>query len=308
MSANAIAVKFRRQIKKKAALNRKAGFSKNTAKFDWSDERQSFGERLYQSLDYLAFKTKSGSAVAACETIEKIVAEREKYSLFRKFFPNEWQNSKASCFKTGYYENYSERVNEFFHLVNKNLFPLLAGWNDDPEMDFERFGIFPMNFDLCCDEIEPENLRASYAAGLLFYFRDGELWDFFAEQYNVRIEDLPEVCDRPDENLWRLDKKSEAGIYVELFELVDHSTGSPWLDTLSCRGSEWYEWNEDTIGELSEAYREATDLLERVSSLDDLFETRPKETLLNLISLWNEGKLPDTMQNKRRASGEKKQK
>ncbi len=293
-AAVATAIKHRRQIKKRATLNRKAESPKKVVQFDWSGKRQSFGERLYQSLDYLACKVKSGNAVAACETIEKIVAEREKFSLFQKFFPAEWQNSKASCFKIGYYENYSERTNELFDLVNKNLFPLLAGWNDDPEMEFEHFGIFPMNFDLCCEEIQPENLRVSYAAGLLFYFRDEELWDFFAEQYNVRIDELPEVCDRPDENLWRLDKKSEAGIYVELFELVDHSTGNPWLDTLSCRGSEWYEWNEDTIGELSRAYREATELLERVYSLDDLIEARPRETLLNLISLWNDGKLPDT--------------
>lgn len=285
-------VKLRRQIKNPVKFNGKVESSQKAVQFDWNGERHSFGEKLYQSLDYLAFKAQSRSAVGACETIERIVAERVKYSLFQKFFPREWQKSKASCFKTGYYENYTERTNELFELINENLFPLLGGWNGDPEMDFERFGIFPLNFDLCCEEIEPENLRVSYAAGLLFYYRDGELHDFFAEHYNVQICDLPEISDRPDENLWRIDKESEAGIYVELFELVDHTTGNPWLDMLSCRGGDWYEWNEDTIGELTDTYREAVDLLNRMSFLDALFEARPQETLHNLISLWNDGKLP----------------
>lgn len=273
--------------------------------FDWnSTAPQSFGEKLYQAIEYLSFKAANHNAVRACETIEKIVSEQQKYRLFQKFFPDEWRASRTSVFKTGYYSHYSERVNEFFDLVNARMFPLLSGWNDDPETDFENFFIFSLNFDLCCEEIDPEHLRVGYSAGLLFYFQDGEIWDYFANRYKVRKNDFPEINDRPHENLWLSGKDPETKMYVEMFELVDHSTGNPWLDRLNCQGGGWYGWDEETILQLARSYKEANELLERIESLDALIEANPKQILLNLITLWNEGRLPDT-KNERRTIGEK---
>lgn len=77
---------------------------------------------------------------------------------------------EGEFFKTGDYVHYSERTCEFFSLVHQKMFPLLEGWNEDPETDFENFYIFSLNHDLCCEEIEYEYLHVSYAAGLIFIF------------------------------------------------------------------------------------------------------------------------------------------
>ncbi len=142
-----------------ASLARKAnpGFE-----IEWNSRAPFFGEKLYQAIEYLGFRARNCNAISACAQLEKIIAEQQKYRLFKKFFPAEWNNSCTSFFKTGYYENYSERTNEFFRLVHEKLFPVLSGWNEDSEAELENFYIFSFNIDLCCEEIEYENLRISY--------------------------------------------------------------------------------------------------------------------------------------------------
>jgi hypothetical protein len=269
---------------------------------NWNDPRKPFGERLYKATEYLRFKARSRNAANACETIGQIVSEAQKYRLFQKFFPDEWRKSKASFFKTGEYVHYSERCCEFFSLVHQKMFPLLEGWNEDPETDFENFYIFSLNYDLCCEELEYEHLHASYVAGLIFYFRDDEgIWEFFAQNYNVSREDLPEICERPNQKIWGLERTGKIGLYVNLLELVDHSTGNPWLDTVNCHGSGCFGWDEDTFLFLAESYKEAVRLLEQSCQVDSLITQDAQGVLLDLIMLWNEGQLPLERKNQRLA-------
>lgn len=260
--------------------------------FDWSSRKLCFGETLHQAIEYLAFKSETANAVRACEAIEKIVSEQRKYALFRQFFPEEWNESKASFFKRGYYFHYNERLNELFSLINEKMFPLLGGW-DDPEMEFEHFYIFSLNIDLCCEDIEYENLRASYVAGLLFLFRDEEIWEYFEKNYKIKKEDFPEIYESPNENLWQLQKTGKIETYLDLFELVDHSTGNPWLDTVNCRDYACYEWTEDNLLFLTESFKEATAIFDQTARLDELFAENPRKILLDLISLWNDARLPE---------------
>ncbi len=262
---------------------------------NWNKRAEPFGEKLYKSLDYLAFRAGHSNAARACDVIEKIVAEREKYILFQQFFPAQWRTSQASCFKTGFYENYSERINEFFELINKNLFPLLSGWNDDPETDFENFPIFSFNYDLCCEEIEYEHIRPSYLLGLVFYVESDELWESIENRYGIKQEELPDIYNKPHESVWRSQFRREETLrlYVDLFEIVDHSTGNPWLDTTNCcQYGDFYTWSAETIAELARTFKEANELLNRLETLDAFIEANPKKTMFDLIALWNTGELP----------------
>ncbi len=254
-----------------------------------TSEGNPFGERLYKSIAYLDFKSRSANAAAACETIENIIAGQQKYKLFQEVFPEEWESSRTSFYKTGSYTNYSERANELFELINERCFPLFSGWNDDPDAEFERFTIFSMNFDICCDEIYYEDSRVSYLAGLLFYFRDEELWEYFAEMHGVTSSDFPRIKSDPHSSIWTAEKTPENEIYLDLFRLVDHSTGNPWLDTTNCAGSDWFSLDRETINLLTEAYKEANKTFEQLPELDARIQVNPRETLLDLITLWNEG-------------------
>jgi hypothetical protein len=246
-----------------------------------------FGERLAKSIEYLTYKARSHNAIAAHDYVAAIVSEQQKYALYREMFPEEWKRSRASLYSQGHFSKYSERVNEFFHLVNEKCFPLLEYWHDDPESEFEQFAIPPFNVDLCCEDIYFENLRISYAAGLIFYFPD-DAWDFLNEKFKVSRSDFPKINSDPDPNVW---DRQNCSLLGELLRLIDHSTGNPWLDSNYCQTADWYSWDRETIEELTKEFRAANETFEKLSKIDEMIEADPKKMLRELIEFWNKGKL-----------------
>jgi hypothetical protein len=259
----------------------------------WNNPEKSFAQRIYGAIDYLEFKVRNSNAGEACAQLEKIIQEQRKYQLFQKYFPDEWSRSEASLFKAGFYENYTERANEFFGLVDERLFPLLNGWNDDPETDFDNFNIFSLNLDLCCDDIEYENLRVSYLAALLIFSQDEEIWEFLANNYKINQADFPGINRYSFDKIWNLERTGRIGLYLNIFEVVDHSTGNPWLDATNCHYYETYSWDEKTVEHLTKSYKEAQKMLDETVLLDELIEANPREILSEMISLWNTGKIPE---------------
>ena len=251
----------------------------------------SFGDKLLRSLEYLGFKARSHNAIHACESVSRVLAEQKKYALFKEMFPNEWGVSKTSFYRAGRYKLYSERVCELFDLVNERCFPLLDHWNDDSEFEFERFAIMPLNFDLCCEDIDYDALRCSYVAGLIFYAYDTEIWDHFFEQYGVSKDDLPPIRREPHRSVWRKKQSAKTKPYSMLIRMVDHSTGNPWLDMLHCQYSELFEWDKQTIEALTWDYREAIGSFKNLEKLDERFSENPKQFLTDLINFWNTGRI-----------------
>lgn len=248
-----------------------------------------FGERLHLSIAYIDLKARLANAADACASVEKTIACQEKYRLYREMFPAEWAGSTASLYKAGVYKNYSERANELFELIDRERFPVIGGWNDDPEAEFEQFAIFSLNFDTCCEEIYPADLRVSYLAALLIFNNDEEIWEHFSEKYGISAPGLPRISSQPDEAIWRSDPVTEAAPFIGLFRLVDHSTGNPWLDINNCQGGEWYAFERDAIEELTKEYRAAIRLLRGLEKLDRRFEADPRLFMQELITLWNGG-------------------
>ena len=250
-----------------------------------------FGDKLLRSLEYLGFKSRSHNAAAACDTVSRCLAEQQKYALFLEMFPDEWRRSKTSLYRAGNYYRYSERVNELFQLVNEKCFPLLDYWNDDPELDFEQFMIMPLNLDLCCEDVDFDSLRTSYVAGLLFYFSESEVWDFFSEKYGLFARDFPEIARSPHENIWKKRQSIRTKPYCELIKLVDHSTGNPWLDICHCQYPELFDWDKETIQMLTQAHQDAAKAFTNLEALDERINANPRQVLSELISFWNSGRL-----------------
>lgn len=255
-------------------------------------------EKLSRSIEYLTYKARSHDAIAAHDYVSAIVSEQQKYVLYKEMFPNEWSRSRTSLYRRGSYEKYSERVNELFHLINDKCFPLLEFAHDDPESEFEHFAIPALNVDLCCEEIYFENLRTSYAAGLIFYFPD-EAWDFLNERFKVSRSSFAEINSDPHPNVWN---RKSGSLLGELLRLIDHSTGNPWLDSNYCKTADWYSWDRETIEELAKEFKAANDVFERLGSLDELIEADPKKMLSALIDFWNNGKLDKCCVGRKRRS------
>lgn len=266
----------------------------NSVAINWGDKNSRFGERLALATDYLEFKARLGNAVEAYKTVERIVSESRKFELYKRYFPDEWRASRASFVRRGFYFNYSERANEFFALVGERLFPLFAGWNDDPETDFEEFSIFSLNIDFCCADVEYEYISLAYALGLLLFTNDEEIWEFFEKNYKVRRKNFPEINDSAHENLWRGVRNSKVEPYLNLLEIIDHTTGNPWFDTSSCCVyGDTFDWSEQTIDLLTNSFRKAKRMLDEMDELDTLIKNDPEKMLKRLITFWNDGFLPD---------------
>lgn len=272
----------------------------------WSNPKKSYVERIYGAIDFLEFKVRNSNALEACRSVEKVIREQRKYQLFQKYFPDDWNRSRTSLFKTGAYENYTERANEFFELVNEHLFPILNGWNEDPETDFDNFNIFSLNVDFCCDEIEYENLRVSYVAASLLFSQSEEIWEFLENSYHITRADFPEINRYSFDQIWNLEKTGRIGLYLNIFEVVDHSTGNPWLDRTNCQYYESYSWDEKTVEFLTESYQEAQRMLEETVLLDELIEANTGETLAEMMSLWNTGKIPEARKKRQTKSERRK--
>lgn len=252
-----------------------------------------FGENLIHSLEYLRFKSRSHDARNACETVSRVVSEQNKYHLYKELFPEDWIRSTKSFYRAGGFKAYSERTNEFFHLVNDRCFPLLEYWHDDPDLELESFAIPPLNFDLCCEEVDFGGLRNSYLAGLMFYYlEDDEIWKYFAEKYSVDEDSLPSIKGSPNSKVWEEKQSEITKPFSDLIRLVDHSTGNPWLDTLSCQYPELFEWNKETVDLLTETYISGRQFFSNLDDLDRRLEDDPQRFLFELISFWNTGKVP----------------
>ena len=250
-----------------------------------------FGERLIRSLEYLRFKARSHNSIYACETVSRVVSEQHKYRLYIEMFPKEWERSSSSLHRAGYFKAHSERTNEFFQLVNDKCFPLLEYWHDDPELELDRFAIPPMNFDLCCEEVDFAHLRDSYLAGLMFYFlEDDEIWNYFSEKYAIDRDSLPPI-NASHPNIWKEKHGAKAKSFSDLIRLVDHSTGNPWLDVTNCQYPEFFEWNKETIDWLTEAYKAANVYFKNLEQLDEWIEEDAQTFFSELISFWNTGKV-----------------
>lgn len=253
--------------------------------------RSNFGDRLIRCLEYLRFKARSHNAVFACETVSRVVSEQHKYHLYMEMFPIEWKRSTRSLYKAGHFKAYSERTNEFFQLINDKCFPLLEYWHDDPDLELERFAIPAMNFDLCCEEVDFAGLRVSYLAGLMFYFlEDDEIWGYFSEKYGVDKESLPPIK-ASHADIWKKKQNAKTKPFCELMQLVDHSTGNPWLDITHCQYSECFEWNKETVDWLTVTYKSASQYFKNLEELDERIEEDAQTFLFELISFWNTGKI-----------------
>lgn len=247
-----------------------------------------FGDRLSKSIEYLGSKARSHNTIAAHDYVVSVLSEQRKYVLYQEMFPKEWGSSKASLYKRGYYARYSERINELFDLINLKCFPLLEVAYDDPECEFERFAISPLNVDLCCQEVDLETANVSYSMGLIFYLGD-EAWDFLGHRFELSRDDFPEIAERPHPDVWKSKNESPLG---GLIKLLDHSTGNVWLDTCYCQYADWYEWDRQTIEELKSEYEAACELASSLRVIDEMIEADPKKMLRALIDFWNTGKHP----------------
>lgn len=247
--------------------------------------------RVFEANLLLASRVRAASVPGACDEIARLLGVHRKYGLFREFFPAAWACSLTSFqLSSASFGGIPERVAEFYEIVNRELFPILDEWNEDPDFAPEEFSVRPLNIDFCCEEFDYADLRTSFVAALmLFGAEDEEAAACLGERTGIDGPSLPKINVFPHEDTWSGKPEGRAVLYRNILEFVDHSTGNPWLDSTWCQPPIPIDWTPDAVRYLAESYREAAKRIEAIDKLDRLIERDPKRILGEMISYWNTG-------------------
>lgn len=263
-----------------------------------------FHGNLEKTIRYLRWKAECSTVSEAISYIAGEIERERLYALYRQLFPDDWQRSKSSLTRCGQNEYHTEREFEFINLVSDNYFPLCT-WLDWSDYRFDHIPIEPVNLDLCCGEFEWQQFRPCLQFGIAaFLYRGGGLydtdWNEILSSFNLQLEDLPPIRHEnpPYAVLDRQRDQPKIRRFLHLIEFIHHDTGNPFIDTTCCSPMEFYEWTPENLEKLKIEYHNVKVYFESMDSLDEDIERHPLKTFKELISLWNNGCLPNKKRKK----------
>ena len=229
--------------------------------------------------------------------------------LYRHFFPDAFARASPPLRVSAPTEP-SQHEREFLELVNRHLFPLDSDVYDaggDIGADDEDGGylLTQIGIDICClglgdwyddypDGLDPICQTVLVLSGNLppadinFSFhecRDAEkiarelLWDVGSAD-PIDYDRLYTLCAENDSPLVGL---------PDVIDLLDHNTGSPWLDQYSGMGFNHDDlvWSIENITWLADNFRDVHQpIIERVERLQTWFEADVASNLPKVIELW----------------------
>jgi hypothetical protein len=221
--------------------------------------------------------------------------------LYRYFFPAEFGSSQASTTPPPG-QLYSPKELEFFKLVDQKLFPLPLDYYTEAEAsagDERSLQLDVMCLGLDWWDSEPQELHYGWhlllvlcgsceASILAAHNIDPELTELVesiqsartgsGSYTNQQLHWLEEQCQVKGEPL--------ASLPLAL-QLIVHDTGNLWLDPLPENPVGDAYWCIEDVELLTEAYREASQILERVEKLLDWLEVDLNH-FKEVVQLWNQ--------------------
>lgn len=267
-----------------------------------------FRSNLEKTISFLSWKAECSTVLGAMSYIADELERERLYALYRSLFPKEWRKSKAKFTKKGYNEYHTEREFEFITLVSENYFPLCT-WLDWSDYRFDHIPIESVNFDFCCGDFEWQDFRPCLQFGIAaFLYRGGGLydtdWNEILSSFNLELEDLPPISHEnpPHNELSRQQGDPRVRRFLQLIEFIHHDSGNPFIDTTCCQPMDLFEWTKGNLEILKNYYEAVKTYFESMDSLDEDIARNPLKTFKELISLWNNGKLPAAAGRKKQAA------
>lgn len=220
--------------------------------------------------------------------------------MYRSYFPTEYEQSmervragRASLFpQRG--EAYSQHEIQFLKLVDRDLFPLpLYYVLDDIDEDSRcyRIPIEPFGIDL----IERQDVLDMDLGWQLMYYLIGDFpQDVIAGAFKEdpdAIFTIPFEQGRADDQALRDlcgTRPPPLAFFRHAIDMIDHDTGTVWLDAtmeVPCTDA---DWSKDNIDELARQYQEALAIKEKADQFINWLEADPATRFKEVIDLWNE--------------------
>jgi hypothetical protein len=212
------------------------------------------------------------SVPAASDYLAEVALTVTLLRLFRTTFPPEWQESsvltgtatQAACWNL---------VNRFLELVDGRLFPIgYEEWEMSlSDLTYIPFASHDVNFWEGIDDFEGgERLLLELYAGN----PDGYLPVPVAETINWQL--LYTRCQQLSPPLSYL---------ADALSVIDHSTGSTWLDATPDAGF-CFQWNEEDLEYLANQWQLAREFRQKYEALIEWIEANRAHEK-QVIDLWN---------------------
>ncbi|MBA2681154.1 MAG: hypothetical protein H0U76_22490 [Ktedonobacteraceae bacterium] len=237
----------------------------------------------------------------ATEFTSLVRSASQYLDLYQHFFPADFQQSMQRNSRRGLLplpgNTYTLFEMQFLHLVEKHFFPIPEYVFDDPCEENRCFGV----------PIEPYGLSSIYEYGnigdavvemdlgwqLLLYLT-GELQGaFFDGTFDPPVDDVLDLdigSGRVDRERLRKqceEQKGPLSFFYLAIAMVEHDTGTAWLDVTYDMPIDDAMWEREVVEELARQFRASEEIWEKAKQFVDWLEEDILHHFTEVVNLWN---------------------
>jgi hypothetical protein len=223
----------------------------------------------------------------ALEYLEAIQQRAIILQLYQYYYPDEYQQSKASV-KVTNLESYSDKELEFLSLLDEQFFPLPLLLAESERISY--IPVEPLGTAWYYDNYEEldatEKLLMSLIHGL-----DGDTWEVLEAELD---QDLPPAVSYINYQKLTLECKKRRGEITLLpiaIDMLTQSTGNIWLDISYENDIVDAHWTVEVIDTLREAYTEAQTIRQNYREFIEWLD-QDTANCIKVVKLWNRCKEP----------------
>ena len=249
------------------------------------------GDTKYHSnaLSWLARPQKSCSRPEQEWFFEHLQQRLKLLELYQDYFPGQWQKSTADM-RVLDIALHTERELEFFDHLDAWRFPC-----EYADQEFQSgmvvYAVSPDWEEV--DWAELDCLVQCYVG----VTNGGSDWEQLVEHYGLQDSGIETPMSYKNVTAARVTAHCETltsplQTLPQAFAIIEHGTGNSWLDS-HYMDPETFEWSHATINQLTQAYNEASALLQGYNTLNEWLSTNPKR-IMSLVQVWNAARFDPT--------------
>lgn len=240
-------------------------------------------------MDKTKFQWLAAQAVdKAVEYIEAIQQRTTMLQLYQHYYPEAYQQSKASTNVTSL-ETYSEKELEFITLLDEQFFPLPLLLAETERISY--IPVEPLGTSWYYDNFEELGATEKFLMSLI-HGLENEPWNDLEEELGRELP--PAVSYINYQKLSQAVKKVRGKITLlpTAIDMLTQSTGNLWLDISYENDIVDAHWTIEVIDTLREAYSEAQEIMQKYREFIEWLE-QDTANCIKVVKLWNRCKEPN---------------
>ena len=230
----------------------------------------------------------SRTADKAVEYIEAIQQRATMLQLYQHYYPDEYQQSKAST-QVASLEAYSEKELEFLTLLDEQFFPLPLLLAESERISY--IPVEPLGTSWYYDNFEELGATEKFLMSLI-HGLDNDTWNDLEGELG---QDLPAAVSYVNYSKLSQEAKKVRGTITLLptaIDMLTQSTGNLWLDISYENDIVDAHWTVEVIDTLREAYAEAQTIMQKYREFIEWLD-RDTANCIKVVKLWNRCKEPN---------------